>query len=133
MISIMETIQKYVPVQSESTSVDVPGVGEKQFHADWFHHILFGGDMLTAKRARGSQHVRSNSTRGLDRLDGLTPVTEDWHTKVCLMGVSWRNFFSAWCMKWGRGKGMGRHVVIKLQDFQVDYLLINWFDHSGVP
>ena len=39
--------------------------------------------MLTAKRARGSQHVRSNSTRGLDRLEGLTPVTEDWHTKVC--------------------------------------------------
>ena len=57
-------------------------------NADWFHHILFGGDMLTAKHARGSKYVRSNSTRGLDRLEGLLPVAEDWHTKVCLLGVS---------------------------------------------
>ena len=84
----METIQEYVPVHSEMTTVDVPSVGEKEVHADWFHHILFGGDMLTAKRARGSKHIRSNSARGQDRLEGLIPVAEDWHAKVCLMGVS---------------------------------------------
>ena len=29
-----------------------------------------------------------NSVRGKDRLEGLEPVVEDWHTKVCLLGVS---------------------------------------------
>lgn len=88
MISIMDTIQQYVPVHTEAVTVDIPGVGEKVVHGDWFHHIIFGGDMLTAKRARGSQHVRSNSARGLDRLEGLLPVAEDWHAKVCFIGVS---------------------------------------------
>ena len=83
----METIQDCVPVHSETTTVEIPGIGEKEVHADWFHHILFGGDMLTAKRARGSKYVRSNSARGLERLEGLLPVVEDWHTKVCFIGV----------------------------------------------
>ena len=85
----METLQKYVPVQTEEAVVEIPDVGEKLVHADNFHYVLFGGDMLTAKRARGSKHIRSNSLRGLDRLEGLLPVAEDWHAKVCLMGVSY--------------------------------------------
>ncbi len=44
--------------------------------------------MLTAKRARGGKDIRSNSERGKDRLEGLIPVVEDWHAKVCLFGVS---------------------------------------------
>lgn len=43
---------------------------------------------MTAARARGSQRIRSNSYRGLDRLEGLQPVVEDWHAKMCLLGVS---------------------------------------------
>jgi L1 cell adhesion molecule like protein len=88
MIEIMDTLQKYVPVHTDDIVVDIPGIGEKTVHADSFHHILFGGDMLTAKRARGSKFIRSNSARGLDQLQGLLPVVEDWHTKVCLLGVS---------------------------------------------
>ena len=42
---------------------------------------------MTAAWARGSQRVRSNSERGKDRLEGLQPVVEDWHAKVCLLGV----------------------------------------------
>ena len=42
---------------------------------------------MTAARARGSQRVHSNSERGKDRLEGLQPVVEDWHAKVCLLGV----------------------------------------------
>ncbi len=56
------------------------------------HHKLIhsfpGGDQLTAVRARGSKRVRYNSLRGKDRLEGLEPVIEDWHAKVCLLGVS---------------------------------------------
>ena len=85
MIAIMEAIQKYVPLHSEKIEVEIPSVSKKQVtFADRFHHLLFGGDMLTAKHARGSK----NSARGSDRLEGLLPVVEDWHTKVCLIGVS---------------------------------------------
>lgn len=49
---------------------------------------FIGGDQMTAARARGSQRIRSNSERGKDRLEGLQPVVEDWHAKVCLLGVS---------------------------------------------
>ena len=43
---------------------------------------------MTTARARGSQRIRSNSERGKDQLEGLQPVVEDWHAKVCLLGVS---------------------------------------------
>lgn len=88
MIEILKLFQQYVPLHSETNTVTIPGVGEKEVHADRFHHILLGGDQLTVKRARGSQHIRSNSLRGRDRLEGLKPVIEDWHAKVCLLGVS---------------------------------------------
>ena len=84
----MEHFQQYVPVESETSKISIPGVGEKEIHSDKFHHILFGGDLLTAKRARGSQYIRSNSLRGKDRLEGFKPVVEDWHAKMCFIGVS---------------------------------------------
>ena len=84
----MEHFQQYVPVESETSKISIPGVGEKEIHSDKFHHILFGGDLLTAKRARGSQYTRSNSLRGKDRLEGFKPVVEDWHAKMCFIGVS---------------------------------------------
>lgn len=42
---------------------------------------------MTAARARESKRVRNNSERGKDRFEGLHPVVEDWHAKVCLLGV----------------------------------------------
>ena len=46
------------------------------------NRLLFGGDQLTAARARGAQRIRSNSERPLDRLEGLEGVCEDWHAKA---------------------------------------------------
>ena len=43
---------------------------------------------MTVSRVRGSQRIRSNAERGKERLQGFVPMTEDWHTKVCLLGVS---------------------------------------------
>ena len=43
---------------------------------------------MTAARIRGSKTIRSNSQRGIKRLDGLLPVVEDWHAKGCLLTVS---------------------------------------------
>ena len=55
---------------------------------DHFYQILFGGDQLTAARARGSQRVRMNSDSGLSRFEGLISVIEDWHAKVILLQVT---------------------------------------------
>ena len=85
----------YIIMYNHSNAITIipgRGLGEKEVHTDTFHHILFGGDLLTAKRARGSQYTRSNSLRGKERLEGLKPVIEDWHAKVCLLGV---RYFSA--------------------------------------
>lgn len=51
-------------------------------------YILTGGDQLTVARSRSCQRIRSNSTRGKERLEGLVPIVEDWHAKVSLLGVS---------------------------------------------
>lgn len=46
---------------------------------------------MTAARVRGSQRIRSNSERGVDRLQGLVGVAEDWHTKMCFLVVrNWK-------------------------------------------
>ena len=66
------------------------------------HSVLVfstGGHQLTAARTRSSQRIRCNSVRGKDRLEEVVAVVEDWHAKVCLLGVcgSVRMFFfSAW-------------------------------------
>ena len=82
MIEIVEHFQQYVPLKMETGKLTIPGVGEREVHA------LFGGDLLTAKRAQGSQYTRRNSLCGKDRLEGFKPVVEDWHAKMCLLGVS---------------------------------------------
>ena len=53
-----------------------------------FHRLLFGGDQLTAKRARAGVRIRNNSVNSADRLEGLLPVAEDWHEKVVFLEVS---------------------------------------------
>ena len=50
--------------------------------------IYIGGDQLTVARTRSCQRIRSNSTRGRDRLEGFVPCIEDWHAKVSFLGVS---------------------------------------------
>ena len=47
-----------------------------------------GGDQMTVARTRGTQRIRSNAERGKERLEGLVPVIEDWHAKMCFLGVS---------------------------------------------
>ena len=42
---------------------------------------LFGGDQLTTERARTVRNVLSNSDSASSRLEGLIPVTEDWHAE----------------------------------------------------
>ena len=90
MISILEELQKYVPVVSSTfqTSVLVESeVEECTVTDDKLHRLIFEGDQLTAARAKGAQRIRSNSERPLDKLEGFEPVCEDWHAKVVLLRV----------------------------------------------
>lgn len=99
MIQIVEGLHSYVPTLTSTEHVDVPGTPDSlQVTLDRFHYTLFGGDMLTAARARESKSIRSNSVRGKDRLEGVIPVVEDWHTKLCLLEVCMYKY--AFCCEW---------------------------------
>lgn len=71
LIGVMEHYHKYVPI------VD----GELQ-------QVCFGGDQLTAARARQAQQVRVNSTDTSSALRGIVPFACDWHAKVNFISVS---------------------------------------------
>ena len=90
MVTIMENLHHYVPKEVITTSESVPGAEAENDEAqvDVMHKILLGGDQLTVARARGAQRIRANSQHGAGRLEGLIPVVEDWHAKVCLLEVS---------------------------------------------
>ena len=53
-------------------------------YIDWY---ILGGDQMTCTRVWGERRNRSNSDRDINRLQGLTGVLEDWHAKMCLLGV----------------------------------------------
>ena len=88
MVDIMEILQEYVPTHSTLTKETVPGdVEDVDIMKDEFHQILFRGDQLTVACPPGSQRIRKNSKRGKECLEGLIPVYEDLHTKLCPLGV----------------------------------------------
>lgn len=87
MVDIMESLHEYVPTYTTTSRVTVPGGEEVTVTNDHFYETIFGGDYLTAARARGCQRIRKNSERGKERLQGLKPVCEDWHSKLCVLGV----------------------------------------------
>ena len=90
MIDIVDEL-KYVPqvrtTQSFETVQSNSPAKLTVLNIDHFNHILIGGDQLTCATVRGSQRIRGNSYSGRDRLEGLIPVSEDWHAKMCLMKV----------------------------------------------
>ena len=85
----MESLHEYVPTQTSLSRETIPGDNEEvDVMEDKFHQILFGGDQLTVARARGCQRICKNSERGRECLEGLIPACEDWHSKLCLLGVN---------------------------------------------
>ena len=89
MVDIMHHIHKYVPLCSYSEKEDVIGLDEAvDVPKANIHTILFGGDQLTACRARCAKKVMANGNDPIQRLEGLKPTVEDWHTKVVLLEVN---------------------------------------------
>ena len=87
MIAIMKELHKYVPQIEEEVPVilEEETINAKEINV---YKILLGGDQLISARARGAQAAMSHGDDAVDRLEGLVPVTEDWHTKQALLTVS---------------------------------------------
>ena len=88
MIDKMHTLHHYVPIISEES--------EGAPCRSAVYKVLFGGDQLTAARARGCHDQRLNSDTITGQLQGLLPVAEDWHTSVTLLSVSEHNATSCY-------------------------------------
>ena len=87
MIDVMSTLHEYVSVlKADSSESSLNSSLEPT--KETLHPLLFGGDQLTAVRARGCQELRINSDTATGRLQGLIPVAEDWHTTLTLLTVS---------------------------------------------
>lgn len=84
----MKKLHQYVPGVNKSIEQDLGG--EKiQVEEVIMHPILFGGDQLTAQRARAAKLSMAGESTSKERLEGLVPVIEDWHTKQALLVVSY--------------------------------------------
>ncbi len=79
MIEIMQSLHRYVP------SKTVLKEGEQR--VELLESCLFGGDQLTCARGRSAKRHRQDSATEVEKLDGLRPVVEDWHTKMCVFEV----------------------------------------------
>ena len=89
MTEIMEELLKYVPSKETQKELVVEeGSPPETVITSHMHHILFGGDQLTVARIRGVIRQRQTSETAKGRMEGLVPVVEDWHAKVCLISVS---------------------------------------------
>ena len=86
MVEIMSHLLKYTPVVEYNEDVQVEGDTNVVERAS-VYPILFGGDQLTAARARGAKKAKINSYYPVTQLDGLIPCAEDWHTKMNFLGV----------------------------------------------
>ena len=86
MIAILEELHKYIPSKVVDIVQPIPGTDDKEEKT--FIPTLIGGDYLSAVRARGALLIRGTSELREHRLEGILPVSEDWHAKASLMEVS---------------------------------------------
>lgn len=81
MVKIMLHAHGYVPCKKYT---EENGESKEELQ---MYQLLFGGDQMTAVRARAAKKSRQNSTDDSLCLDGLLPCIEDWHAKVILLEV----------------------------------------------
>jgi len=83
MTDILTHLHQYVP-QVPYTVEKTMSVHTKEAQ---MHKILVGGDQMTAARTRAVLSSRSNGETPSNRLEGLIPLIEDWHTTANFLGV----------------------------------------------
>ena len=72
MVSILESLHKYLPFNEETNTYSL---------------LPMGGDQLTVVRAITARKVRITN-QGKNGLQGLLPFCADWHAKVNFMQVT---------------------------------------------
>lgn len=91
MLDILKVVHSYVPLVQQTTHETV-NIDDTEDEAiviqQQVHPILFGGDQMTVERSRNIQNVLSTSDTASARLEGIVPVAEDWHAKMCLYKVN---------------------------------------------
>ncbi len=80
MSHILEAYMDLVPTHPAEGKHVLPNGSSLAFDNTRFHKILLGGDQLTVARVRGTQALRVSEEKAVDRLEGVIPVVEDWHT-----------------------------------------------------
>lgn len=89
MVDILSALHQYVPMKECTATVNLPEMeNATEVKVQNMHVLLLGGDQLTAERARGACRVRQNSQSAVGHLEGIIPMAEDWHAKVCFLEVS---------------------------------------------
>jgi len=80
-------VHKYIPVIPSDDLRMLPN-GQMVPHKDFkVHCIPVTGDQVTVARIRGARAARHGSEKKLDRLEGIVPFVEDWHTRQTMMMV----------------------------------------------
>ena len=88
MCKIMAGIHQYVPFICSEEHLTLPNSEMFSYKKISMWETLFGGDQLTVARARGSIAIRRNHPDDKERLKGLVPTVEDWHSRMTFMKVS---------------------------------------------
>ena len=88
MVAIMNHLHQYAPLVQQCEDHHVASIDETvRVWSARARPILFGGDQLTAARARGAKKAKVNAVSPAARFEGLVPVAEDWHAKVAFLQV----------------------------------------------
>ena len=87
MVDIMPHIHQYVPVMEYMQDTPVLFSEEVPVPQAIFYSIVFGGDHVTAARARGARRAKINSLTPVTHLEGIIPCAEDWYAQLNLLDV----------------------------------------------
>lgn len=88
MCQIMDSLHKYVPSIAKDETLTLPNGELLSVSNKELWETLFGGDQLTVVRARGAIDIRDDHNPSSDKLRGLLPVIEDWHSRMTILKVS---------------------------------------------
>ena len=83
---IMERF-KLVPTLPKMETLSLPDGKCIEYDDTKFAKVILGEDQLTVARVRGTQTLRKTEAKAVDQLEGIAPVTEDWHARMTLVKV----------------------------------------------
>ena len=88
MAEILTHLHQYVPQVERENQCFIPGTNDQVtvYEANT-HSILLGGDQVSQARARSALKTKANGEKPSQRLEGIIPTIEDWHTKLTLFEV----------------------------------------------